>query len=1309
MTRRLRFLDVNRINPTLRRLGGKAAQILMILMLTFSLIGTSPTRVSAAGTTFYVDKTNPACSDATTGPQGTIDVPFCTLSRGALKAITPGDTVRVIAGTYAETIYPASGTAGNPITFQANPGVTVTGQPGTASVAYSAFALGAKSYVVIDGFTVTQTSGQGIYADSSDHITITNNHVTYAGASSLFHPYEQGIYLKNTTNSIISNNITDHNTCIGIRLTNNSNNNLVSNNTSFSNFSVIETDAAGIETTGSSYNTILNNITYSNEDTGINIYATTAGVPSSYNLVIGNLSYENGDHGIDNYRSPYNTIIGNTVHGNGTVGINFEGEAGTGSHHATVINNISAGNGFAPPAGSFGGNLRVDANSIEGMTLDYNLFDRQSAAVQMIWNNTNYNSLAAFQAAVPGQELHGLEGNPLFVAPVPSVRRNTGPYVGTGTEGNYYLNAGSPAIDSANADAPSQPLFDILGDARVDDPATPNTGAGVRAFDDRGAYEYLPSGLSLPIVTTQAATAVMATSATGNGNVTALGVPNPSQHGVVWSTAINPTTSDSKTMDGPVRGAGAFTSAIAGLTPGTLYHLRAYATNAAGTVYGSDVTFTTLVVPMVTTQAVSNIGTTTATGNGNVTALGVPNPSQHGVVWDTAINPTTLDTKTMDGPVSAAGAFTSAITGLTPGTQYHARAYATNAAATVYGEDVTFTALREPMVTTQDVTNITKTGATGNGNVIVLGIPKPSQHGVVWDTAINPTVALTTKTTAGAVSAIGAFTGAITGLTPGTLYHLRAYATNEAATVYGEDVTFTTFLEPTVTTQAVTAIMATSATGNGTVNTLGVPNPIQHGVVWSTTLNPTISNNKTMEGSINAPDAFTSAITGLTPGTLYHVRAYATNAAGTVYGADVTFKTLVAPTVTTRAVTAIMAASATGNGNIIALGTSNPTQHGFVWSTSVNPTLADNKTADGPVSSTGAFSSSITGLTQGTLYHVRAYATNAAGTVYGADVTFKTLVAPTVTTQAVTAITATSATGNGNITALGTSNPTQHGFVWATTADPTTANSKTTDGAVRATGAFSSSITGLTPGTLYHARAYATNAAGTVYGEDVTFSTLFTPTVTTQAVSNIGTTTVTGNGNVTVLGVPNPTQHGFVWGTRANPTTSNIKTLDGPVSATGAFSSSLTGLTPGTLYHARAYATNAAGTAYGTDVTFTTLLTPMVTTQAITAITATSATGHGNITAMGIPNPTQHGFVWGTTANPTTANSKTLDGPISGTGAFSSSLTGLALGTQYHVRAYTTNDAGTVYGEDVTFTSLSATVFKYLLPFVVSPSTTAEN
>ena len=659
---------------------------------------------------------------------------------------------------------------------------------------------------------------------------------------------------------------------------------------------------------------------------------------SSYNRVIGNVSYGNADHGIDFNASPYNTVIGNTVHGNVTAGINFEGDP-VGSDGATVINNIMFDNGVLLLAG--GGtasgavsNLRFDTRSFAGNTLDYNLYYLDSGTIQIIdWNGVKYATLADFQAAVPGQELHGLETDPLFVAAAPIAIRpsNTVGGLPALNVGNYYITAGSPAIDSANSDAPYEPLTDISGNARVDDLSIIDSGAGVRTYDDRGAYEFLPSGELLPAVTTEAVDAITTITATGHGNITFLGVPDPTNYGVVWGTAINPTVAlPTKTAQGTISATGAFTSDITGLTPGTLYHVRAYATNSAGTSYGGDVTFTALQVPTVTTQTVTDIGTTTATGNGTITSLGVPNVTQYGVVWSTESNPDiSLTTKTTQGVPSGTGAFTSTITGLTPNTTYHVRAYATNAVTTSYGGEVTFTSYLAPTVTTQAVDAIMTTTAAGHGNITVLGVPAPTQHGVVWDTAINPTVALPTKTQQG-TAGTGAFTSTITGLTPGTMYHVRAYATNLAGTFYGADVTFTALQVPTVTTEAVTGIGINTATGNGNISSLGVPNPTEYGVVWGTAVNPDVSlTTRTEQGVRTGTGAFTSDITGLAPNTLYHVRAYATNTAGTSYGTDVTFTTLpLAPTVMTQAVTGIGTTTAIGNGNITSLGIPDPTQ---IW------------------------------------------------------------------------------------------------------------------------------------------------------------------------------------------------------------------------------------------------------------------------------------------------------------------------------------------------------------------------------------------
>ncbi len=102
---------------------------------------------------------------------------------------------------------------------------------------------------------------------------------------------------------------------------------------------------------------------------------------------------------------------------------------------------------------------------------------------------------------------------------------------------------------------------------------------------------------------------------------------------------------------------------------------------------------------------------------------------------------------------------------------------------------------------------------------------------------------------------------------------------------------------------------------------------------------------------------------------------------------------------------------------------------------------------------------------------------------------------------------------------------------------------------------------------------------------------IYSPIVTTQAVTEIEGTTATGNGNIVNLGGPTVTQHGHCWKVRVDetttpPTTSDSKTENGEPSATGAFTSSLTGLTVATPYLIRAYATNTEGTAYGEQVTF---------------------------------------------------------------------------------------------------------------------------
>ncbi len=194
--------------------------------------------------------------------------------------------------------------------------------------------------------------------------------------------------------------------------------------------------------------------------------------------------------------------------------------------------------------------------------------------------------------------------------------------------------------------------------------------------------------------------------------------------------------------------------------------------------------------------------------------------------------------------------------------------------------------------------------------------------------------------------------------------------------------------ERPVVTLATTSITANSAFAEGLVSSDGGVAVIAKGICWSPTNKiPTTSDNKTIDGT--GPGDFSSEMKGLTPGTTYYVRAYATNSVGTGYSSIVSFKTLaLLPAVTTTEPSDITTTSLKIGGNITTDGGSAITARGVCWSTNMGPTTENNKTSDG--TGTGIFSSTITGLKAGTTYYVKSYATNSLGTTYGPQFTVTT-------------------------------------------------------------------------------------------------------------------------------------------------------------------------------------------------------------------------------------------------------------------------------------------------------------------------------
>ena len=299
--------------------------------------------------------------------------------------------------------------------------------------------------------------------------------------------------------------------------------------------------------------------------------------------------------------------------------------------------------------------------------------------------------------------------------------------------------------------------------------------------------------------------------------------------------------------------------------------------------------------------------------------------------------------------------------------------------------------------------------------------------------------------------------------------------------------TWTGHAFPTVFTLPGSEITDVSATTGGNIASDGGAFISERGVCWNMTGNPTVTDNRTLDGTGNG--TYLSYLTGLAPGTLYFVRAYCTNDVGTVYGGEISFTTLTVPTVLNDSIRSITQTTAQGGGNVTSDGGVQVTARGLCWSHNPNPTIADSLTNDG--AGTGTFVSDLTLLTTDAVYYVRAYAINSIGIGYSNEIVFSTLppaVLPSVTTTVVSEITNTSAKSGGNVIFDGYSPITARGVCWSLNPNPTTNDNITSNGT--GTGDYTSLMNGLVPDTLYYIRAYAVNSVGTSYGNMLSFRTL---------------------------------------------------------------------------------------------------------------------------------------------------------------------------------------------------------------------------
>jgi hypothetical protein len=450
---------------------------------------------------------------------------------------------------------------------------------------------------------------------------------------------------------------------------------------------------------------------------------------------------------------------------------------------------------------------------------------------------------------------------------------------------------------------------------------------------------------------------------------------------------------------------------------------------------------------------------------------------------------------------------------------------------------------------------------------------------------------------------------------------------------------------PTVATLTPSGVTGTTATLHGTINPQGLP------TTWRFEYGTTTAYGNTTSvvnaGSLPTTQNVNAGISGLTLGTTYHYRIVGVNYEGTTYGAD--YSLIGAnTTITTTPVTAITNNTATTGGNIVIDATVPVYTRGVCYGTSPNPDLSGSFTSNG--NGVGAFSTNLTGLQGNTTYYARAYASGLNGIYYGDQVSF--------TTECNSALL-----------------PVSENFTSPTW--PSCWTQKLTASGNNLWSVQSFNYTGAGANEMT-ATWYPVSGA---YNE----TRLILPPVNTLGntvlyLSFIHYYDTYLNGGVTLKIQTSP--DGINW---TNDTWSVLTSSSniGPESVTSTITTNVN--LPRTYI-----AFVITGDLYNYDVwaldNIQLIGLPVLSGSPVTGLTTSSAISGGNILSDGGSPILSRGVCWSTTPNPVISGNHTNDG--TGTGLFTSSITGLLPNTAYYLRSYATSAVGTTYGNEITFRTL---------------------
>jgi hypothetical protein len=571
----------------------------------------------------------------------------------------------------------------------------------------------------------------------------------------------------------------------------------------------------------------------------------------------------------------------------------------------------------------------------------------------------------------------------------------------------------------------------------------------------------------------------------------------------------------------------------------------------------------------------------------------------------------------LKNPTNALGVFTVPVPGLVAATKYAYSAYVITTAGTFYSSPASnFTTLTQPPVTLASVITptssaITGTSATLGGNVSSDGDSPITERGVVYSVTSandNPFIGGAGVTKKTSIGTTGLFTVSATPLVANTTYSFRAYATNSLGTSYTSTIgTFNTSTSPTIISPTVASIAVNSAVLGANLTQDGNSPITERGVVYSlTSVNGIPEIGGTGVTKVFVPGTitgvFSTTVTGLTANMAYTFRGYASNALGTSYTTALgTFTTAATATIVSPTSANITSTSATLGGNITSDSGAPIVQRGVVFSLSANPIIGGvGVTAiAAPTAAIGVFTVEVSGLTPGKIYNYKAYATNGGVTSYTSVSSFTTPGAlATVTSPTLSSVTTNSATLGATVTSDGAATITERGFIYSQTSinnDPIVGGPGVTKVILPGTtGVMSGNISGLLANTGYTFKAYAINSAGTAYAAPFAFFTTFPPlTVSSPTFANVTVNTATLGGTVVSDGGTTVSGRGVVL--TLDPNVAPVIGGAGVINVVGTgtmgpFTVAVTGLTSGSDYYFRAYATNATGTSYSDRSSFKTQL-----------------------------------------------------------------------------------------------------------------------